>query len=239
MIITRLKNFLYLVKKDFRDIFFYPNLITSSISYDDYWNFRKNIFNGFKKNRAKILIDFINLNGLNNKKIKILDIGSGLGDVYEYCRNYIDNSITLSENMSNACQKLKDKNFDVLKLSVLDNIDYTTYDIVTCFEVLEHISTPEIFIENFLKYNRKYLLFSVPNSGFWLYRIRFLFGRFPIQWKLHPGEHVRFWTFSDMNWWLSQLGIKQYKISFYSSYSINNCILPSMFHKGMFVIIKT
>lgn len=31
-------------------------------------------------------------------------------------------------------------------------------------------------------------------------------GKFVIQWRMHPGEHLRFWTYKDIKWWLKELG---------------------------------
>lgn len=237
-----IKHFFYKLKNNICDIFLYKDINGNNISYFNYWNSRPGILNGFKKNRADILIKYIKLHDLNHVKYNILDIGSGLGDIQKYAKKFLNCTFILSENSNDACVQLgkeNKENFNVINLNILDHTDYSIYNVITCFEVLEHIPTPEIFIQNFLKFKGKHLLFSVPNSGYWIYRLRFLFGKFPVQWKQHPGEHVRFWTYSDMIWWLKQMKVTKYEIFLYDDKSIQKYLLSSLFYKGIFVIIKT
>ena len=55
---------------------------------------------------------------------------------------------------------------------------------------------------------RKYLIITIPNTGFAGERLRLLLGRFPKQWALHPSEHLRFWTVTDFIFWCQQLGFR-------------------------------
>jgi SAM-dependent methyltransferase len=47
---------------------------------------------------------------------------------------------------------------------------------------------------------------SIPNTGYVASRLRLLFGRFPRQWIVHPGGHIRFWTLRDFCLLARQLG---------------------------------
>jgi methionine biosynthesis protein MetW len=71
------------------------------------------------------------------------------------------------------------------------------FDVVTMLQVAEHVQDAEALIQRLLKIGRK-LIISIPNSGFWQHRLRFLFGRVPItDVVFHMKEHVRFWTVKD------------------------------------------
>jgi len=86
------------------------------------------------------------------------------------------------------------------------------------------------------------LIFSVPNTGHYSHRIRLLLGKFPMQWRHHPGEHLRFWCFSDMRWWLmSCLKFKEEKfniIPYNAPISLLNKIFPSIFSRGILVYVS-
>lgn len=70
-------------------------------------------------------------------------------------------------------------------------------DVVIISEVLEHIPDPEAVLQRIRSHGPEHVIVTVPNTGYLEHRLRLLFGRFPVQWLLHPGEHVRFWTVAD------------------------------------------
>lgn len=70
-------------------------------------------------------------------------------------------------------------------------------DVVIISEVLEHIPDPESVLERIREGGPAQVIVTVPNTGYLEHRLRLLFGRFPVQWLLHPGEHLRFWTVRD------------------------------------------
>lgn len=83
-----------------------------------------------------------------------------------------------------------------------------TFDVVVASEVFEHIRNPERAVEVLARHTRRFLIAS-PNSAFYRYRLRLMFaGRFLIQWKYHPAEHLRFWSHSDFLDWLSAMDLR-------------------------------
>jgi hypothetical protein len=50
------------------------------------------------------------------------------------------------------------------------------------------------------------LWLTFPNIAYFPHRLRLLAGKFPIQWTIFPGEHLRFWSVPDFRYWLRQLG---------------------------------
>lgn len=81
-------------------------------------------------------------------------------------------------------------------------------DWIIATEVLEHIPNPEVVLRTLTQIARKGVLISVPNTGFFPFRMQLLLGRFPKQWDLWPGEHLRFWTYRDFHWWLRGLNLR-------------------------------
>jgi 2-polyprenyl-3-methyl-5-hydroxy-6-metoxy-1,4-benzoquinol methylase len=82
------------------------------------------------------------------------------------------------------------------------------YDYIVISEVLEHLPNPEHLVSKLKGRFRKYIIVTIPNTGFAGERLRLLMGKFPRQWVLHPSEHIRFWTVSDFIYWCEQLGFK-------------------------------
>src|SRR5207244_11538901 len=80
------------------------------------------------------------------------------------------------------------------------------FDYVIIADCMEHVPVPEQLLDGVRDRFRKALIISIPNSCYWRYRARVLFGSFMVQWVAHPGEHLRFWSIADMRWWLGQLG---------------------------------
>lgn len=112
-------------------------------------------------------------------------------------------------------------------------------DVYLLLEVLEHLPDPEATLRQILEKTRKKVILSIPNTGYFSYRLRFLFGRFPVQWKIHPGEHVRFWTLDDFLWWLKQLGYyDKCSVSTYKGIPILKSILPNSFSMGILCEIR-
>jgi methionine biosynthesis protein MetW len=78
--------------------------------------------------------------------------------------------------------------------------------VVIISEVLEHIADPEAVLVRLREAGIRHVIVTVPNTGYLEHRVRLLFGRFPVQWLLHPGEHVRFWTVADFRVMASATG---------------------------------
>ena len=97
----------------------------------------------------------------------------------------------------------------LLDLESMDGHSFSeTYDVVVASEVFEHIRNPERAVEVLARHTRRFLI-SVPNSAFYRYRLHLLFaGRFFIQWKHHPAEHLRYWSYRDFLEWLRAMDLR-------------------------------
>jgi 2-polyprenyl-3-methyl-5-hydroxy-6-metoxy-1,4-benzoquinol methylase len=82
------------------------------------------------------------------------------------------------------------------------------FDYIIMSEIIEHLPDPEMLLNALRSHVRKGLIVSIPNTGYHQHRLRLLMGRFPLQWVVTPGEHLRYWTRIDFHWWARQLGFR-------------------------------
>jgi len=216
-----------------KGIFVSKRFNTMSVNNDDYWSSRlnedqSNLLNSFQLKR----VDFI-CNNIEEGS-NLLDVGSGPGLLIEQIRKQKNISATGIENSNSAIKGLRERNFNHIKSDITQGIflDCKGFDHILFLEVLEHLPNSEVIILEALDKANKSVFFSVPNSGYLFHRIRMLFGRFPVQWKVFPGEHLRFWTIKDMKIWISCLGLKIEKKYFYEGIPLVNKIFPNLFAMG-------
>ncbi len=228
------------LKEIIKQIIYYPKLKFDDTNYDEYWrNKRKDnlgFSNGWQKQRADWILEKVNENET------ILDLGCGDGGVLLYMKQKKDINIIGADISDVVIKFLNSKNVQVIKFDIknFDAIEeLPEVDHIMILEVLEHISNPEKFLKKILTKANKSIFFSFPNTGYISYRLRLLFGAFPVQWNTHPGEHIRFWTYRDLKWWLSELKLKQHsKIHIYEGLPFLNKIWPGLFGAGFIVEIK-
>ncbi len=218
----------------------YPKLIIKQ-DYDSYWKDKRGKDLGIITNFQKSRLNTFKKEFTNNTSIK--DIGCGDGGILfnlskerKFKKMYgYDISVKTLSHIKTF--KAIPKELDLNDLSSLKKLEKTDYTII--LEVLEHLKNSEEILLELLKSTDKKLIFSVPNTGYFAHRLRLLFGSFPLQWRLNPSEHIRFWTYKDMRWWLKQLKLdKKSKIVLYEGIPVLNKIWPSMFTQGMVIIIK-
>lgn len=204
--------------------------------YDTYWRSRdiqKPELNSFQKKRAEFLKRLI------DKNDSILDIGCGDGRILAYLREKGHSGDMLGVDSSDyILEKAKSRGVAVAKKDIRDIkqlSDLETFDVIILFETLEHMTNAEELLAWAYSHSRKAVIFSVPNTGFIVHRLRLLVGRFPLQWRVHPSEHLRFWTVRDMKWWLKAQNYKKFRIRSYEGVSILNRLWPALFGQGIFV----
>ena len=232
--------FLNKVKKSIKDLFRYPALKKFDETYETYWQSRDietPILNSFQQKRADLVLRYL------KEGDSVLDIGCGDGKVLSYLKSKVSLGEVLGIDFSDSVlKKARERGVKVIQkdlrsLKSLD--DVAIFDYVILFEFLEHFSNSEEFLEWALRHSQKGVVFSVPNTGYIVHRLRLLLGRFPLQWKTTPSEHVRFWTVKDVRWWLKQLNIKNYNLHLYEGFPLLNKIWPGLFGQGILVFIET
>lgn len=209
--------------------------------YDEYWKARgrsKPEISPWQKERADLALSFIKE---KNEPITITDIGCGNGAVLHYLKSKISNMEGVGVDVSeDSLVYVRDLGFKTLVIDINDvTSTFPKSDYVFLFEIIEHVPQSEFLISKALSSSRKGVFISIPNSGFFTYRLRLLFGKFPAQWIIHPSEHVRFWTLRDVEWWLKALGWDSVStVKTYQGVPILKNIIPSLFAAGVFIYIK-
>lgn len=237
--IKKTKESLYKVKQWFQSLYIYPLLKWRDTDYDQYWHHRKTTaqtaLNSFQQKRADLALKYI------EEGSSVLDVGAGNGKVLVYVNGSKHLSKMVVADISRDVLEMAKENglevvwVDISKIETVRELPSADY--VFMFEILEHISNSEEMLEWATLRAVKGVFFSVPNTGFIFHRLRLLFGRFPLQWRLIPSEHVRFWTVRDMKWWLGELGYSSYKLHLYEGIPVLNTVWPSLFGQGLFVYI--
>ena len=171
----------------------------TDLNYDDYWRAR-----GDHQVVARFPIIAKHL----KRGETLLDIGCGEGTGVAYLvasSGVLGVGFDISQV---AVEMARCKGVDARVADVMASdfaLDHP-YDTVLISEVLEHLAEPERVLTRVRDHVGKRLILTFPNIGYLPHRLRLLFGSFPVQWGWHPGEHLRFWSLSDFEWWLNQLG---------------------------------
>lgn len=241
-----IKEKLYFLKRWYTVIFTYPQsqlILGEILDYDAYWKEKRGSIGGGgvrhitgnERMRAEFVASIIG----NKVSVSVGDIASGPGVIFKYLKEkislseyigyeYSDYALHVAKSLGMSGVK-----FDINSPQEIEAIKEADY--LLMLEILEHIPNSEIVLTTIFKKAKKGIFFSFPNSGNFLYRLRLLFGRMPMQWIKFPNEHLRFWTLTDLKWWLQALGYHDYTIYCYRGIPILEKMWPSMF-AGSFVI---
>lgn len=236
-----LKHVFYELKLFWRALFLYPveRLNGEELSYDRYWDDKRpggvSRLSGWQKKRADIILQSLK----PRTSVSVGDVGCGDGAVGAYLREQGAVSRVTGYDLSEKALAMARKNgletvlFDLQEEQDLEKLRED--DFILMLEVLEHIPHAERALAKAYERARHGVFFSFPNTGFLSYRLRLLFGRFPVQWRVHPGEHLRFWTHRDLFWWLRAQGYRQFSIRAYKGIPGLNQLWPSLAAAGFIV----
>jgi 2-polyprenyl-3-methyl-5-hydroxy-6-metoxy-1,4-benzoquinol methylase len=243
-----IKERLYFLKQWYVIIFNYPQMILSaedSLDYDAYWKQKRgNVNEGRVRNisrNERMRADFV-ASMIGNDPVTIGDIASGPGVIFNYLKNKLSIREYIGYESSDYALEvartlgMTGVKFDINNPTDLEVIKEADYFLM--LEILEHIPNSEKVLNVVCKKARKGVFFSFPNSGNFLYRLRLIFGRMPAQWVKFPNEHIRFWTLTDLKWWLKALGYKNYHIHSYRGVPFLEKIWPSMFAGSFAVFLR-
>lgn len=221
-------------------IFVNQRFSTTHMDYDNYWENKgsDNIskLNPYQEYRANFIARNIEENS------SLLDIGTGEANILKKLieeKNINAHGSDISELSKERLNTLG-INHLIIDLANVESIKkINNFDYIIILEVLEHIPNSEEVILELYKKTNKALFYSHPNSGFFIDRLRLLFGRFPIQWRHHPAEHLRFWTFKDVKWTLKNLNLLKFAhIKPYAGIPILNKIFKNLFSEALIVKIS-
>lgn len=235
-----MRQFLYNCKLTLAGLFHYPKASFDQIDYDAYWREKKagkfGIANSFQTYRGKWISQFI------SKGDSILDVASGDGSVLNVIKKQVEVKAIGTDFSSVAREILEEQGhqglfFNTNETQEIKNLPQV--DHILLLEILEHMPEPETFLKEIMKKANKNVFFSFPNSGYWTYRLRYMLGRFPVQWRIHPGEHIRFWTYQDLKWWLKAIKLEDVaEVHTYEGVPFLNKIWKSLFAQAFIIRIK-
>jgi len=197
-------NISYYLKKPFslfRDIFFYATPRLESMDYSGYW---------LTRGESTYTRRYSLFSELIEPGSSLFDIGCGDGCAIRHLteeRGVSGEGVDLSAPAVEIAVR-KGTKASVADITAPDFRITGTYDYILISEVIEHIGKPEDLVRKTKGHFRKGLIISIPNTGHYIHRLRLLFGRFPVQWMIHPGEHLRFWTLRDFKKWADWLGFE-------------------------------
>jgi 2-polyprenyl-3-methyl-5-hydroxy-6-metoxy-1,4-benzoquinol methylase len=244
-----IKKKLYFLKRWYTAVFVYPQetlKVEESLDYDEYWRQKRGSHNQGGTRRItvneKMRADYVAKMIGNTDRVTIGDIASGPGVIFKYLVERLQiQEYTGYEFSEYALEVAKSLGMIGVKFDINSDTDLASVkpaDYFLMLEILEHIPNSEKVLSTIFEKARCGVFFSFPNSGNFLYRLRLLFGKMPAQWIKFPNEHLRFWTLTDLKWWLKALGYNNYEIHCYRGIPILERIWPALFAGSFVVYIK-
>jgi methionine biosynthesis protein MetW len=229
-----------------RRLFIYPATAhVGVVDYDDYWDKKAQsgmgILSPWRLKRAQVFA------GIVEPGDHVLDLGVGDGALLAYLireRGITGYGLDVSQKAVDFCVahglnvKLSDINqpiADVIRAQFGAN---AAFDYVIMSEIIEHLPDPEALLLALRPCARKGLIVSIPNTGYHQHRLRLLFGKFPLQWVVTPGEHLRYWTLADFRWWARQLGFQLAAVHPYQGTPGLKRLWPSLFAAAFVYVLE-
>ena len=217
-----------------------PKINKRNLDYDAYWqkkreNHSLGVAGSFQKIRANWILDRIRTN------TSVAEFGCGDAATLIWLKNKINIKPIGIDISDHILKFVKSQNIEIhqIRANEVDFESLPNADVYLLLEVLEHLPNPEEVLSKLIEKTKEKIFISIPNTGYFPYRLRLLFGRFPVQWKLNPSEHLRFWTIKDFKWWTKELGLfDQCEIKAYKGIPVLNKILPNLFGMGIICEIK-
>ncbi len=134
---------------------------------------------------AKIRIKYLSsyLKRINPKKI--LELGCGEGSLALEIKKLLGNVEIYGLDLSEAALRLaEDKGIITRKADLNEKIPFRNneFDLVFSNQVIEHINNTDLFFQESLRVLKKggYFIVITPNLSFWVNRITFPFGIYPV-----------------------------------------------------------
>lgn len=222
-------------------LFIYPaSANVGTVDYDAYWDekFEKGVggMSEWRLRRAQVFA------GLVQRGDSVLDLGVGDGALLRYIIEQVGvegYGLDVAPKAVEFCRQ-QGLNVDLADINApLETFIKQPYDYVILSEIIEHIPDPESLLQSLRPHVRKGIIVSVPNTGFHQHRLRLLFGRFPLQWVVTPGEHLRFWTYADFQWWARQIGFRVVRAIPYEGTPLLKEAYPALFAAAFVYLLES
>ncbi len=203
------------------NLLFVGNLPTKKnlgIFYSKYFSLPKN---QNLKNLKKFSFVFnkINISTKRYSKLKFLDIGSGSGEIASFLLNKNIEEIAcvdFSEDLLKIKKKIKNKKLKIIIgdfLNIENKLKDNYFDIVTLFDVVEHLVNPKIYLNLAIKKLKSggKLIITTPNIN----SLNYLIYKKYWDW-ISPPWHLFYFSPDSISYLMRKLGM--YKIQTYSFY---------------------
>lgn len=213
-------------------IFSNREFILEQKEFDESW--QKNINNSNNPRFVAIL------NAIENHS-SVLDLGCGNGDLMAEIKRSKDPMRLIGFDASKTgIDKCREKGLtaSICNLHQLEPAQIANFDYIILSEVIEHIVDCEAIIKKLKNKYSKNLIITIPNAGYIWYRLRYLFGRFPIDENEPLNMHIRFWTHKDFLIWAGQLGFGVVKKAGTGGFPILWKYWPSLFSRNNLYVLK-
>lgn len=202
--------------------------------YDNYWNdcFVNYLSSSSGSRWCAYLINEI-LKEIPKSSIKsVADIGCGVGMKTAQMANYFDkakvNGYDLSESGIKTAQRHhKQKNIHFTTEDITKAANIKKFDLITAFDVLEHIEDWQKLVKKLIKSNNKYIIFCAPVG-----RMR------PYEFNI---GHYRNFRINEIEIFMESQGYRTIK-TFYAGFPFYSPIIRNLtnkFHKNYYDNLQT
>ena len=144
-----------------------------------------------------------NLHSLPTNPQDICEVGCGEGELLKRIHTiFPDASLAATDLSADEVDEAKENcanipiNFSVQNAQHLDAYADSSFDLVVCCEVLEHLPDPEQGLHELWRTSNKYVLVSVPHEPIWR-MLNLARGKYIKDWGNTPG-HLNHWTFFQL-----------------------------------------
>jgi SAM-dependent methyltransferase len=118
----------------------------------------------FENHWKRVALELLASHERNLEGLTLLDYGCGRGETLDYAKNY--GMLPKGLDVDPECVRIASQKgpAEVLDLSnAAAQVGTRSYDVVTCFHVLEHVDNPKEVLTMLRRAARRYVLTAVPN----------------------------------------------------------------------------
>lgn len=177
-------------------------------------------------------------------RARCLDVGAGSGLFTERISKDKRYEVIGMDCCEKAIELAQARGIKMLKINIEEDkfpFPDKYFDLITCFEVIEHIKKPSNMLNEVYRTlkDNGYFIISTPNIAWWYLRLKLLLGT----WSFHDPDHIRFFTPKSLKGCLNFFNFKVVKInSFFYFPQIVFLRLPcfhSISYNFVFQCVKT
>ncbi len=125
---------------------------------------KKNRFHFYETLWKQVALKLLSLHEPRLDNLSLLDYGCGRGETLQLARQL--GMRVFGTDVEEECLELSRKHGEVFPLEAHDPVaqfGVKSFDVVSCFHVLEHVPSPVQTLNHLSKIARKYVLLAVPN----------------------------------------------------------------------------